>query len=229
MKYPHLLLMVAGVLLQASVMAQKHFTVTVVVKDIQLQSIRLEQLTVTDNTIFIDSANTNNEGQFILHGTCGEPGLYRLYFAHDKFIFLSLDSGTVTVNVDWNDFNKYTTSGSAPTGDLQKFILATRGFMTNMNTMNIVFDSLTTAGNDSLLAVAKHDAADMALQFTQQTKQYAETNLYEPNAVFAAKIINKRTEMAFLLAFNKNLAKRFPGTQMTKDFGEYVSKREQEN
>jgi len=152
MKYPHLLLMVAGVLLQASVMAQKHFTVTVVVKDIQLQSIRLEQLTVTDNTIFIDSAHTNNEGQFILYGTCGEPGLYRLYFAHDKFIFLSLDSGTVTVNVDWNDFNKYTTSGSAPTGDLQKFILATRGFMTNMNTMNIVFDSLTTAGNDSLLA-----------------------------------------------------------------------------
>ncbi len=204
--------------------ARSHFKVIGVVNNMPVHTIVLYQLSANDQTMVVDSAHADNDGHFVLSGTGSELGLYRLRLAPDQFIYLSLDSGEVVVSADWNDIKNYAVSGSESSADLQKFVLATRGFMTNLNTMNVVFDSLTERGNDSLLAVAKKDAQDMASDFIQRVKQYADTNPYEPNAVFAAKIISTRTEMGYLLAFNKKLAKRFPHTQMTNDFGEYMNK-----
>ena len=204
--------------------AKSHFKIMVSVKDMPAHTIVLQQLSANDRITVVDSAHVDNDGHFTLSGTSSEAELYRLRFAPDQFIYLSLDSGEVTVSADWNDLKDYSVSGSEPSADLQKFVLATGGFMTNLNTMNVVFDSLIERGNDSLLALAKKDARNMAIDFTKRVKQYADTNPYEPNAVFAAKIISTRTEMDYLLAFNKKLTRRFPHTQMTNDFGEYMNK-----
>ncbi|MCW3120554.1 MAG: AhpC/TSA family protein [Flavipsychrobacter sp.] len=188
------------------------------------QTVVLEQLNANDVITIVDSEKSNNEGHFELSGISPEPGLYRLHFKPNKYILLSIDKGNIKVVADWEHLELYTIAGSAASENLKGFVTSIREHLRDFNTMNIVLDTLQAKGNDSILNAAKKDFADMRLQFTQFVEHYADTTSFEPNAVFAARILNPLSENTYLSSFTQSLNKRFPNLKMTRDFGEYFAK-----
>jgi thiol-disulfide isomerase/thioredoxin len=188
------------------------------------QTVILEQLSANDQITIVDSEKSKSDGHFELSGVAPEPGLYRLHFHKNKFILLSVDKGNIVVDANWNTLENYTVSGSQPSDDLRSFLISIREHLRDFNTMSIVLDSLQARNNDSLLTVARNDFADLRQHFTQYVEHYADTTAYQPNAIFAARILNPESEKHYLEAFSQSMGRRFPNTQMSRDYAEYYSK-----
>lgn len=188
------------------------------------QTVILEQLGANDIISIVDSGRSTAEGHFEVSGMAPEPGLYRLHFDENKFILLSIDKGNIKITSDWRSIEKYTIFGSPSSDHLLRFLMIFREKVRDFNTMNIVLDTLRARGNDSLVALAQKNYHDMNQDLTQIIENYADTTPYEPNAIFAARILNPQSEGVFLEAFTQSLSRRFPGTRMTKDFADYFSK-----
>jgi len=188
------------------------------------QTIVLEQLNANDIITIVDSERSKPDGHFELSGISPEPGLYRLHFHPGKFILLSVDKGNIKITGDWNSFENYKVAGSNASDELKNFLAAIREHLRDFNSMSIVLDTLKTRGNDSILNAAKKDFEDMRLHFTQFVERYADTTAYEPNAVFAARILNPATEINYLDAFSQSLGRRFQSTKMTRDYAEYYTR-----
>ena len=123
----------------------------------------------------------------------------------------------------WNNLENYTLAGSAASESLRRFVFAIRDHLCDFNTFSVVIDTLQAKGNDSILASAKKEFQDLREHFTQFVERYADTTLYEPNAIFAARILNPGSESNFLAAFSQSLGRKFPGTKMTREFAEYLA------
>ncbi len=182
------------------------------------QKVMLEELGVNDVITLIDSGTSTDKGTFELSGNAPEMGLYRLHFAEQKFILLSIDKGTAKVTSDWDHLENYKVEGSSSSEGLHQFLIAIDEHLRDFNTMKTVMDSLTIRANDSILRVAQADFKDMRESFTRFVEQYADTTQYLPNAVFAARILNVKAEKDFLRAFMQGLDRRFPNSKMAKDF-----------
>jgi len=189
-----------------------------------VQTVVLEQLNANDVITIIDSERTKADGHFEVSGIAPEAGLYRLHFRPNKFILLSIDKGNTMVTDNWASFENYTIAGSDASDELKNFLVSIRKHLRDFNTMSVVLDTLQTRGNDSILASAKKDFDDMRLHFTEYVEHYADTTSYEPNAIFAARILNPATETNYLEAFTQSLGRRFQNTKMTRDFVEYNTK-----
>ncbi len=185
------------------------------------QTVVLEQLNANDIITIVDSEHSTADGHFELSGIAPEQGLYRIHFHPNKFVLLSIDKGNIKVTGDWNSLESYTLAGSPASDDLRRFVGAIRKHLSDFNTMSYVLDTLRARGNDSILTAAKSDFQDMRLHFTQFVEHYADTTAFEPNAIFAARMLNPATEINYLDAFSQSLRRRFPGTKMSRDFGEY--------
>ncbi len=185
------------------------------------QNVILEQLNANDQITIVDSSRSKSDGHFELSGVAPEPGLYRLHFITNKFILLSVDKSNIRVDADWKILENYNITGSSESQDLQKFLGAIRKHLNDYNNMCIVLDTLQARGNDSLFMKAKNDFQDLRQNFTQYVERYADTNHYQPNAIFAARMLNGSTEVNYLEAFYQSMARRFPGTRMTKDYADY--------
>jgi len=186
------------------------------------QTIILEQLNAANDQItIIDSERSKPDGHFELSGIAPEAGLYRLHFLNNKYILLSVDKGNIGINGDWKSLENYTVTGSPESQDLKRFLLSIRQHLSDYNNMCLVLDTLQARGNDSMFMKAKSDFQDMRQNFTQYVERYADTSRYQPNAIFAARMLNGVTEMNYLEAFYQSMNRRFPGTRMTKDYTEF--------
>ncbi len=181
----------------------------------------LEQLTANDIITIVDSERSKPDGHFELSGVAPEPGIYRIHFHPNKYILLSIDKGNMKITGDWNALEKYEVAGSDASKQLQGYLATVRSHLNDFNTMTGVLDTLKARGNDSILAVAQKDFQNMGQHFTQFVERYADTTTYEPNAIFAARMLNPATEGTFLDAFSQGVNRKFPGTRMSKDFTEY--------
>ncbi len=188
------------------------------------QTVILEQLNANDVITIVDSQRSDNKGNFEISGVAPEPGLYRLHFNKNRFILLSIDKGTIKVNADWNTIENYTIAGSNGSESLKKFIVAIREHLRDINTMTLVIDTLQAKGNDSMLAIAKKEFQDVQFNFTEYVEIYADTTHFEPNAIFAARMLNANSEINYLETFSQSLGRKYPGTKMTKDYAEYYAK-----
>jgi peroxiredoxin len=175
-------------------------------------------------TVIIDSEKSSADGHFELSGIAPEPGLYRLHFQQDKMILLSIDKGNIKVTGDWSAIGNYAVIGSTGSESLKRFLTNIREHMRDFNTMSVIMDTLHARGNDSILAIAQKDFEDRRIKFTQFVERYADTASFEPNAIFAARMLNPASENNYLSAFAQSLNRRFPGTKMTKDFIEFYNK-----
>jgi peroxiredoxin len=193
------------------------FTITGDIANMPEQNIYLEELNIND-IVIIDSQKYDGSGSFKLSGSAPEPGLYRLRFAENKFILLSIDKGNVEVKGDWNSLENYSVAGSSGSESLRKFLLAVRNHLRDFNTMSVVIDTFEARGNDSMLTKAKTDLQEMNMNFTRFIEEYSDTTKYLPNALFAARMLNPMVEKEFLDAFVTNLPTRFPSAKMAKDF-----------
>ena len=188
------------------------------------QNVVLEQLSANDVTTIIDSTHPDKNGHFEFTQMVAEPGLFRLHFKYSKFILLSLDRETVKVTADWNALEKYSLEGSPASENLKLLIENYRDQMRDFHTIGIVLDSLKARGNDSLLQLARNDAQNMNDRFTKYIENYADSCRYLPNAIFAARMLNPSSEIAFIDQFTQSLSRRFPNRKMAKDFSEYYFK-----
>lgn len=224
MRSGHLLFILIVVSLAACKNNNRRFNIVGDINGMPEQTVVLEQMGANDIITVVDSEKTNKNGHFELSGISPEPGLYRLHFNQNKFILLSVDKGNMKVSADWNTLENYSVSGSAESDHLQKFIIGIRTHLRDFNSISIVMDTLQARGNDSMMAMAKKDFDDIKVRFTQYVEHYADTARYQPNAIFAARILNPATETPFLQIFQQSLQRRFPGTKMSKDFSEYLSR-----
>ncbi|HXS36004.1 MAG TPA: TlpA disulfide reductase family protein [Flavipsychrobacter sp.] len=199
------------------------FTVIGNINNMPSQEVTLDEISPNDIITVIDSTKTSETGSFELSGIAPEPGLYRLRFQQDKFILLSVDKGDIKVSGDWNMLENYNVNGSSASLSLRNFLFAIREHLRDFNTMHIVLDSMKAKGNDSALTSAKKDFDDMVTGFTRYVEQYADTTHFAPNAIFAARILNIRTEKDFLNAFVQGLDRRFPNLKIIKDYETYYA------
>lgn len=225
MKYKHLLFffIVSGFFAACSSSSHK-FTIAGSIAGMPEQTVILEQLNANDVITIVDSQRSDNKGNFEISGVSPEHGLYRLHFAKNKFILLSIDKGNIKITGDWNAIENYNVSGSASSESLKRFIVAIREHLRDINTMTMVIDTLEAKGNDSLLQIAKKEFHDVQFNFTEYVEIYADTTKAQPNAIFAARMLNANTEINFLESFAQSLARKYPGTKMTKDYAEYYAK-----
>jgi peroxiredoxin len=224
MRSRHLLFILIVVSLAACKNNNRRFNIVGNITGMPVQTVVLEQMGANDIITVIDSEKTNKDGRFELSGISPEPGLYRLHFTQSKFILLSVDKGNIKVSGEWNTLENYTIAGSPESDHLKKFIVGIRDHLRDFNAISIVMDTLQARGNDSMMSVAKKDFDDIKVRFTQYVEHYADTARYEPNAIFAARILNPTTETPFLSIFQQSLQRRFPGTKMSKDFTEYLTR-----
>ena len=225
MKYKHLLFffIVSGFFAACSTGSHK-FTIAGSINGMPEQTVILEQLNANDVITIVDSQRSDNKGNFEIAGVSPEPGLYRLHFAKNKFILLSIDKGNIKITGDWNSIENYNVTGSQSSESLKKFIVSIREHLRDINTMTMVIDTLQAKGNDSMLQIAKKEFQDVQFNFTEYVEIYADTTKAEPNAVFAARMLNANTEINYLENFAQTLGRKYPGTKMTKDYAEYYAK-----
>lgn len=225
MKLKHLLcfFIVSGLFAACSNSSHK-FTIVGNISGMPEQTVILEQLNANDIITIVDSQRSDKKGNFDISGIAPEPGLYRLHFKKNKFILLSLDNGTVKVTGDWNTIENYSVSGSESSESLRKFIVGIREHLRDINTMSLVMDTLQAKHNDSLLQIARKEFTDLQYNFTEFVEIYADTVHHEPNSIFAARMVNVNTETNFLENYSQSIARKYPGTKMTRDYAEYYAK-----
>jgi len=217
-----ILIAVSGLVACSS--GNRRFTIIANINGLPEQTVVLEQLNANEIITIIDSVHSNADGHFELSGIAPEPGLYRIHFQQKKYILLSVDKGNMKITGDWNTLEKYAVAGSPASAQLQSYLAAIRSHLSDFNVMSGVLDTLKAKGRDSLLAIAKKDFQDMGVHFTQFVEHFADTTQYEPNAIFAVRMLNPATEGTYLDAFGQGLNRRFPGTRMSRDFTEYYRK-----
>lgn len=181
------------------------------------QTVLLEEMGINETKV-LDSARTNAKGHFELSGSGVEPGLYRLHFAENQFILLSVFKENVKIMGDWKTLELYNVSGSPASESLKTFFTNVRQHINEIHTMTIVMDSMRMRGNDSLLQMASQQMSDINVQLTQYIEHYSDTTKFLPNALFAVQILNPASEKPFLDAFVSSIPGRFPNAQLGKDF-----------
>lgn len=199
---------------------KNNFTITGNIEDIPEQTVYLEAFNINDMITVIDSAKVDKKGRFELSGSGTEYNLYRIRFQYNKFVLLSLDKGNVKIESNWQDLENYTVTGSPASSNLKSFLLVVREHLRDFNTMGIAMDTFTARGNDSMLAAVKKDLAEMNFAFTRYIEQYADTNKYLPNALFAVQMLNPAVEKDYISTFVQNLGSRFPQSKLAHDFAE---------
>lgn len=193
------------------------FTIEGEITGMPPQTIVLEELGINE-TIILDSVETDEKGSFELKGNAPEPGLYRIRFQQNKFILLSIGKEKIKLGGAWDDLENYSVSGSPSSASLKTFLLTVREHLKDFNTMNIVMDTLKAKGNDSMLATAREDMQEMNMQFTRYIEQYADTVSSLPNALFAVQMLNPMTEKDYYDVFVQSINSRFPDAKMAKEF-----------
>ena len=225
MRYKHLLfIFTVSSLLASCIGGNRKFTINGAINGLPPQNVILEQLSANDIITIVDSQQSDQKGRFEISGNSPEPGLYRLHFSGNKFILLTIDKGNINITADWKAIENYTVTGSEGSENLKTFIVGIREHLRDVNTMTLVLDTLQAKGKDSMMAVAKQDMKDIQSKFTEYVERYADTTHYEPNAIFAARMLNATIETNYIELFSQNLTHRFPNTKMTRDYGEYYNK-----
>jgi peroxiredoxin len=218
MKIKSLLSLVALTLLFAACKNDKNkFVIVGEINNMPEQTVLLEEMGINETKV-LDSVKSNSKGHFELSGTGMEPGLYRVRFSENQYIFLSIYKENIKVVSDWKNFEQYSVSGSPASESLRSFFANVRKYINDTRTIAMVMDSMRIRGNDSLLAVANRQLSDINVQLTQYIEHYSDTTQFLPNALFSVQILNPSVEKPFLDAFVASIPSRFPNAQFGKDY-----------
>lgn len=129
------------------------FTVDGKVKNAPLPLMYLEQMPFTNNgtMVVLDSIKLSSSGNYELHGTGIEEGLFALTFNHQPAIMFVNDNGHITINYDIDNFRHPDVSGSNGTKDLYTFINNFRAKDSVLAYTYYLIDSIhQVTGSDSL-------------------------------------------------------------------------------
>lgn len=193
------------------------FTVIGDIANMPKQQVVLEELGVKE-FVLVDSVMSDDKGHFELKGNAIEEGRYRVRFNEGKLILLTIDKGTVKIAADWNNIHAYTVSGSEASESFRVYMANFRKYISDINTLDIVKDSMMAHGNDSLLQTAMQEQTAVSNSLTRYIENYADTTKSVSNALFAIQMLNPAAEMDFINAFMGGLERRFPKSKAAKEY-----------
>ena len=196
-----------------------NYSVKGTITNMPAQKFRLEQLAVEEN-VFIDSGSTKEDGTFEISHKSKEEALYRLRFEKGKYILLVLNNGEkATIKGNWNELENYQIEGSAGSQSLKGFLVNLRENLKDINTMQVIMDSLRgKPEKDSLFKSAEADLRMINGRFMDYLKKYADTTQSVSCALFAVNMINPVYEGLYVKTFYENITKRFPSSSAAKAF-----------
>jgi thiol-disulfide isomerase/thioredoxin len=196
-----------------------NYSVSGTIKDMPEQVFFLEKLGA-DNIVKIDSGKTKTDGSFNISAKGTEAEMYRIRFAMGKYIMLVLKNESAKINGDWNNLEEYRVAGSEGSQSLKVFLSALREHVRDINSLDLVTKKISgKEGNkDSMMQVVQSSLSKMNKDYVDYVKQFADTTSLVPNAVFAANLINPNVEGYYLKTFYDKLPKRFPSSDLAKQF-----------
>lgn len=215
--------LIALICLVAACTDDKRFTVTGEFANMPQQTVRLREIRFDDRIVLLDSTETDERGRFELRGSGARAGFYQVVVDSDHYINLSLNKENVKVTGDFKDFGNYTVQGSPASESIHKFTRSLNQFVVDINTYDMVIRQLQQQGRDSSVPAAIGELNRTTQGLTRYIEEYADTTKYLPNALFAMRILNPNTEMAFLESFVQNLGTRFKDDSQVKEFTKYWS------
>ncbi len=218
MKIKHLLLLLLTIVYFSSCSEKgNNFSVIGDITNMPEQQVILEELG-TKEFILVDSTMSDGKGHFELNGNAAEEGRYRLRFSGGKNILLTIEKGQIKVAADWNSIEQYTVSGSAASESFRVYLNTFRGHLNDINTLQIVIDSMTARGNDSMINMAQNELQEKSNQLTRFIEKYADTTTSAANALFAVQMLNPAAEMDYINAFMGGIERRFPKSKAVKEY-----------
>lgn len=194
-----------------------------IIKGMPEQTIVLEEMGINEIKV-LDSVKSDAKGNFELSAFSSEPRLFRIHFAQNKYILLSLNKENVKITSSWDNLEQYEIKGSESSLSLKHFLSNVRKHINDINTIGIVMDSMRMRNNDTLFNQAQKEMDDLNVRLTLFVENYADTTLYLPNALFAVQILNPESEKPYLDGFVSKLTNRFPNQQFAVDFSNYYKK-----
>ncbi len=203
--------------------AKKAFTISGDVAGLPESTLVLELLRANDSLKIIDSQKSDRAGRFTFKGTLSEPGLYRIRFSPNKFVLLCVEKGEIKIKGNW-PLEDYKLQGSLASSELKLFVDTVIGYMTLLNKTASRIDSIKGTGNAQAADMAEKDKVGITVQFRNFIKRYCDATQYEPNAVIAARVLNPQEDLEYYKQFSNGLDKRYPGTIMTKEFHQFMTK-----
>ncbi len=227
MKRIYTVFLLVALLAVASCNSNKNkFRVIGDIANMPARTVMLAEIGVGNSEIkVIDSVQSDAKGHFELSGTVPSPGLYQLRFDAQHFILLGIDKGNIKVTSDWSNFENYDVAGSPSSSSIKKFIFTMREHIRDMNTMDLILDSLKAKGNDSITQAAQKDREDIQFKLTRFVENYADTTAYFPVAFLAAQMLNPMVEKDFLATFSQGLDRRFPTIKEAKELQQVINKK----
>ncbi|MBL7720010.1 MAG: AhpC/TSA family protein [Flavipsychrobacter sp.] len=193
------------------------FTVIGDIANMPRQQVVLEELGMRE-FVLVDSVMSDEKGHFELKGNAPEEGRYRVKFSNTKFIILTIDKGNIKVAGDFNDLQNYTVSGSPSSESFRVYMQKFRSYVNDINTLEMAKNALRAQGNDSTIADVERDQADKIHEMTRFIEQYADTTKSVANALFAAQMLNPKSEIDYINAFVGGLERRFPKSNLAKEY-----------
>ncbi|MEO6831183.1 MAG: TlpA disulfide reductase family protein [Chitinophagaceae bacterium] len=218
------LLPLAALLFLLSSCSNNKFTIIGSFTNMPEQKVKLQELTVDDKLIALDSVQSKADGSFELKGTADRPGIYQLIFERGGYIILSLDKGNVKLTGDFKDISNYGVAGSAPSQSIQNFLGVVNSHIRDVRTLDEVIKQLHEQGKDSMIQKAVQDQTNATASLTKYIEHYADTVSNLPNALFAVRILNPASEQQYIETFLQTLPRRFNNSPDAIAFADYWHK-----
>ncbi|MBW7845245.1 MAG: AhpC/TSA family protein [Bacteroidia bacterium] len=184
-------------LVSCSVQEAEHtgFVVKGKIQNLENNKISIQEIT-PKGLLFLDSATVAPDGSFEMKGNVSER-IFCVIQVKDDAIVLVLDSLTeIIVNVDANNPQNYTVTGSNESEKLKNLLLLNSKYMDNVKALeakySIYQDEVPPLAvqekirleYDSLMSARKSDIQQLALQFDNSIVPYFATNYLLPDASF---------------------------------------------
>lgn len=218
------LLPLAALLFILSSCSNNKFTVIGSFTNMPAQQIKLQELSVEDKLIALDSVQSKADGSFELSGTAEHPGIYQLVFEKGGYIILSIEKGNIKLTGDYNDLANYSVVGSAPSQSLQNFLGVVNSHIRDVRTLDEVIKQLHVQGKDSMIEKAIQDQSNATASLTKYIEHYSDTTTSLPNALFAVRVLNPAAEKQYIETFLQTLPRRFNNATEAKQFADYWHK-----
>lgn len=200
------------------------FQITATIKGMPAMEVMIREVGF-QNSVFVDSAHSNNKGFFELSGNYKEPGLYSIKMG-SNFLTVVIDQPKINIESDWNDLSKIKVSGSPATASLNKFNNGFNGFSRELIGLKMAHDSLLNKNApDSVILAIENKSDEINKRLISFIKNYADTVQSLPVSIYAASNLLTSDETDYLESFASKVNSRFPGKDnntLLKDFNAAV-------
>ena len=196
------------------------FSINGEIKNYAKQKLFLEEVSLNDGAVTIDTAITDGDGEFSIKGNVREKSIYRIRLQNSAAYFLILNQNE-KINFSANAETPvgYTVSGSAESEALKKLIDTIASNNQKLDALKIQYIEMQKKfASDSALKTFKNMADAKVNLYMNEVKIFIDTTHYNLAAIFAVSVLNPEKDLATVNKLSERLQKQMPDSKYTKDF-----------